>query len=112
MFRGLQRTTRWFSQAPNPKIARKSAPPAPSSPSSSSNNLFVVKNVASTARDHLANERTFLAWGRTGLGFITAGTGLFTAYSFGYSPDKEKEAAVHPTEVCISVYIYIVCIVR
>ena len=30
----------------------------------------VVKNSGSTARDHLANERTFLAWLRTSLGCI------------------------------------------
>mmetsp|Transcript_18060 Transcript_18060/g.45736 ORF Transcript_18060/g.45736 Transcript_18060/m.45736 type:complete len:136 (-) Transcript_18060:808-1215(-) len=39
-----------------------------------------VPNLGSTARDHLANERTFLAWARTGLGFLGSGTGLFTAY--------------------------------
>jgi putative membrane protein len=33
----------------------------------------VVPNVDSTARDHLANERTFLAWVRTALGFIGLG---------------------------------------
>lgn len=39
-----------------------------------------VPNLGSTARDHLANERTFLSWARTGLGFLGSGTGLFTAY--------------------------------
>ncbi|HVI01840.1 MAG TPA: DUF202 domain-containing protein [Enhygromyxa sp.] len=33
----------------------------------------VIANVDSTARDHLANERTFLAWVRTALGFIGLG---------------------------------------
>lgn len=33
----------------------------------------VYKNTGSTARDHLASERTFLAWIRTGLGFIALG---------------------------------------
>lgn len=32
-----------------------------------------VPNEGSTARDHLANERTFLAWIRTGLGVIGLG---------------------------------------
>ena len=36
-------------------------------------NSHVVPNVDSTARDHLANERTFLAWVRTALGFIGLG---------------------------------------
>ncbi|MFW5921172.1 MAG: YidH family protein [Polyangiales bacterium] len=33
----------------------------------------VVDNTDSTARDHLANERTFLAWVRTALGLIGLG---------------------------------------
>lgn len=32
-----------------------------------------LKNTGSTARDHLASERTFLAWLRTGLGFVALG---------------------------------------
>ncbi len=32
-----------------------------------------VENVRSTARDHLANERTFLAWVRTALGIMGLG---------------------------------------
>ncbi|CAJ1402922.1 unnamed protein product [Effrenium voratum] len=35
-----------------------------------------VKNEGSTARDHLANERTFLAWLRTGLSLTGAGFGI------------------------------------
>lgn len=35
--------------------------------------LRTLKNSGSTARDHLASERTFLAWLRTGLGFIALG---------------------------------------
>ncbi|KAK7946552.1 uncharacterized protein PG986_010873 [Apiospora aurea] len=33
----------------------------------------VYKNTGSVARDHLASERTFLAWMRTGLGFVALG---------------------------------------
>ena len=40
-----------------------------------------LDNTGSVARDLLAAERTFLAWARTGLGFLGAGTGLFAAYS-------------------------------
>ena len=40
----------------------------------------VVPNSGSIARDILAAERTFLAWSRTGLGFVGAGTALFTAF--------------------------------
>ena len=33
----------------------------------------ILQNSGSTARDHLASERTFLAWLRTGLGFVALG---------------------------------------
>ena len=36
----------------------------------------LVENTGSVARDHLANERTFLAWARTGLGFLALGIGI------------------------------------
>ncbi len=35
-----------------------------------------IANSGSTARDHLANERTFLSWTRTGLGFVALGVAL------------------------------------
>ncbi|KAG9235870.1 hypothetical protein BJ875DRAFT_457880 [Amylocarpus encephaloides] len=35
-----------------------------------------LPNTGSVARDHLANERTFLSWTRTGLGFIALGVAL------------------------------------
>lgn len=42
-----------------------------------------VENRGSTARDHLANERTFLAWVRTGLGVV--GLGLLLEKMIGDS---------------------------
>ncbi|KAL1864460.1 hypothetical protein Daus18300_007692 [Diaporthe australafricana] len=36
----------------------------------------VYQNTGSTARDHLASERTFLAWMRTGLGFVALGIAI------------------------------------
>ena len=36
----------------------------------------ILENRGSTARDHLANERTYLAWMRTGLALIGASLGL------------------------------------
>ena len=36
----------------------------------------VYRNTGSVARDHLASERTFLAWMRTGLGFIALGIAI------------------------------------
>ena len=40
------------------------------------NNQHVLNNSGSTARDHLANERTYLAWTRTSLSLIGASIGL------------------------------------
>lgn len=34
---------------------------------------FILDNNGSTARDHLANERTYLAWVRTALGLVRCG---------------------------------------
>ncbi|KAI1313302.1 hypothetical protein F5Y03DRAFT_160879 [Xylaria venustula] len=36
----------------------------------------LYKNTGSVARDHLASERTFLAWMRTGLGFVALGIAI------------------------------------
>lgn len=36
----------------------------------------LFENTGSVARDHLASERTFLAWMRTGLGFIALGVAI------------------------------------
>ena len=41
-----------------------------------------LKNTGSLARDLLASERTFLAWTRTGLGFIALGVGARESRSF------------------------------
>ncbi|CAN3372419.1 hypothetical protein DIURU_002481 [Diutina rugosa] len=37
---------------------------------------LTLENKGSVARDHMANERTFLAWLRTSLSFITIGIGV------------------------------------
>lgn len=47
-----------------------------------------MKNTGSLARDLLASERTFLAWTRTGLGFIALGVAL---------EKVEAMAAISPT---------------
>lgn len=49
------------------------------------------ENVGSTARDHLANERTYLAWVRTGFG--TAALGLAVAELLGDPGDWKPVAA-------------------
>jgi putative membrane protein len=38
--------------------------------------MAVLNNQGSTARDHLANERTFLAWVRTALGIVGLGVAV------------------------------------
>lgn len=55
----------------------------------------VVPNTGSIARDVLAAERTFLAWSRTGLGFVGAGTALFTAF---HQSDPWNEEATMNTK--------------
>ncbi|KAI8883472.1 hypothetical protein K501DRAFT_184478 [Backusella circina FSU 941] len=40
----------------------------------------ILENKGNTARDHLANERTFLAWFRTSLTLITLGIGIIQVY--------------------------------
>mmetsp|Transcript_7244 Transcript_7244/g.10103 ORF Transcript_7244/g.10103 Transcript_7244/m.10103 type:complete len:153 (-) Transcript_7244:242-700(-) len=59
----------------------------------------VIKNSDSTARDHLANERTFLAWARTGLAYLGAGTGLF--YS-AYHIDEKHARRILPACGCFT----------
>jgi putative membrane protein len=45
----------------------------------------VVENRDSTARDHLANERTFLAWVRTALGLVGLGVVIERFFAEGGS---------------------------
>ena len=49
-----------------------------------------ITNSGSAARDHLANERTFLAWARTGLAFLGAGTGVFLSYELGTRQSEDS----------------------
>mmetsp|Transcript_26329 Transcript_26329/g.105371 ORF Transcript_26329/g.105371 Transcript_26329/m.105371 type:complete len:170 (-) Transcript_26329:787-1296(-) len=51
----------------------------------------VVRNAGSEARDHLANERTFLAWARTGLGFVGFGTATFSAYHIADPTERGRD---------------------
>ena len=66
-------------QGPKMPIPPKTLPNAAPSPPTV-RNLSTVQNTGSTARDHLANERTFLSWVRSGLGFVGLGTALFAAF--------------------------------
>ncbi|KAI7883731.1 hypothetical protein K492DRAFT_111912, partial [Lichtheimia hyalospora FSU 10163] len=42
---------------------------------------LLLENTASVARDHLANERTFLAWLRTSISLITVGVAITQLYN-------------------------------
>lgn len=44
-------------------------------------NTLVLKNTGLVARDHLANERTYLAWTRTALVMMTLGLAFLQLYS-------------------------------
>jgi len=63
--------------------------------------LSVVANRGSEARDHLANERTFLAWSRTGLGFVGAGLAYFYASTEQRLVDLEKSNVMESTALLI-----------
>ncbi|KAI8142309.1 hypothetical protein BJV82DRAFT_489225, partial [Fennellomyces sp. T-0311] len=41
---------------------------------------LLLENTASVARDHLANERTYLSWLRTSLSLITVGVAITQLY--------------------------------
>ncbi|KAK6204990.1 uncharacterized protein RJT21DRAFT_111533 [Scheffersomyces amazonensis] len=69
-----------------------------------------LENKASVARDHLANERTFLAWLRTSLSFITIGIGVTQLLRL---EDKSSSVSVNgavliltPDDTSASIYKY------
>ncbi|KAI9482964.1 MAG: hypothetical protein EXX96DRAFT_556309 [Benjaminiella poitrasii] len=54
---------------------------------------YMLENKAATARDHLANERTFLAWLRTSLSLITVGVAITQLYHL--TPPGESNKVTH-----------------
>jgi uncharacterized membrane protein YidH (DUF202 family) len=52
-----------------------------------------LENKASVARDHLANERTFLAWIRTSLSLITVGVAISQLYRL--SDNEQPVTGMH-----------------
>ena len=59
--------------------------------------LRILKNSGSTARDHLASERTFLAWLRTGLGFIALGIAVERFSQFEFIPSSSPSPPPSPS---------------
>jgi uncharacterized membrane protein YidH (DUF202 family) len=53
----------------------------------------VVPNTGSTARDHLANERTFLAWARTGLTFVGLGVAIDSLVRVSQASEEAASAS-------------------
>ena len=51
----------------------------------------VVKNEGSTARDHLANERTLLAWVRTAVALLALGLAIGETRTLGTRQLAEEE---------------------
>ena len=78
--------------------ARRSTTAAPSKASTAEpleqSDVFssVVPNTGSTARDHLANERTFLAWARTGLTFVGLGVAIDSLLRVSASLDEPQKS--------------------
>ncbi|KAG2216938.1 hypothetical protein INT45_012796 [Circinella minor] len=67
----------------------------------------LLENKAAVARDHLANERTFLAWLRTSLSLVTVGVAITQLYNLNPSNNAHAGRAVGATFVILSiVFLY------
>ncbi|KAI9488134.1 hypothetical protein BDB00DRAFT_773091 [Zychaea mexicana] len=68
----------------------------------------LLENKAAVARDHLANERTFLAWLRTSLSLVTVGVAITQLYNLNPSNNAHAGRSVGATFVILSiVFLYI-----
>ncbi|SAM09403.1 hypothetical protein [Absidia glauca] len=69
---------------------------------------ILLENTSSVARDHLANERTFLAWLRTSLALITVGVAITQLYQLNPARTDTIGRALGATFVGLSiVFLYI-----
>ncbi|KAK4541548.1 hypothetical protein LTR36_007845 [Oleoguttula mirabilis] len=64
-----------------------------------------LKNTGSLARDLLASERTFLAWTRTGLGFIALGVALEKVEAFAAIAPSLLRLENHNTKLAAGVLV-------
>ena len=77
----LQSTARSSASPPGNKMSDVAAAPTVRLPFKLS---LTLQNTGSVARDHLASERTFLAYVRTSLSFASAGVGASLPPPLGY----------------------------
>ncbi|KAF8172409.1 hypothetical protein K438DRAFT_1981574 [Mycena galopus ATCC 62051] len=83
---------------------------------------LVLENSGSTARDHLASERTFLAYIRTSLTIASAGVALAQVLILSKNSDRPEDQSPSPFEVSarplaacaivLSLYVLIVGVLR
>ncbi|CDH59993.1 hypothetical protein RO3G_14150 [Lichtheimia corymbifera JMRC:FSU:9682] len=68
----------------------------------------ILENKSAVARDHLANERTFLAWLRTSLAMVTVGVAITQLYSMNPQGNVTAGRAIGATFVMLSVaFLYL-----
>ncbi|KAI9271712.1 hypothetical protein BDA99DRAFT_433858 [Phascolomyces articulosus] len=67
----------------------------------------LLENKAAVARDHLANERTFLAWLRTSLSLVTVGVAITQLYNLNPTNNAHAGRSIGATFVILSiVFLY------
>ncbi|CAH1760671.1 5048_t:CDS:2 [Entrophospora sp. SA101] len=79
------------------------------------NPSLVLENRASVARDHLANERTFLAWLRTSLSFISIGIAITQLFRLNLNGKKSDDKVGKPlglTFVVLGIIFLVIGIIR
>ncbi|KAJ1667369.1 hypothetical protein EV178_001363 [Coemansia sp. RSA 1646] len=70
-----------------------------------------LENKGSVARDHLANERTYLAWIRTSLSMVTVGVAIRQLYRVSIDLGKDSNSADSAAEDPLAGIVLGVCFV-
>lgn len=83
-----------------PAVATAAGTPTPNVPFSLS---LTLRNTGSVARDHLASERTFLAYVRTSLSFASAGVALVQLFRVSVNASANGSSASH-NQLVVSSY--------